>query len=327
MIKNFLYICLLTASVSHAQLSYPPNADTEGTTAISQNSNVFVAWATGVEVVRGYIQISDPSKTHMGSNKATYGVPADAIGIPDLGAVSLGDAGTAIVTFAAPITNGPGYDFAVFENGDNTFLELAFVEVSSDGANFFRFPAHSQTQTNTAIGGFGSLDARNLNNLAGKYKAGYGTPFNLDEIPDNLLLDKSRITHVKLVDVVGSIEPEYGTTDSFGNLINDPYPTPFYSGGFDLTGVGVINQGTLSTDDFSALSFTVYPNPANDILNVALANEDVASITLYDVSGRKVLVSTLSGSQSFDISTLNAGIYFVEIATENARNVKQVIIK
>lgn len=327
MIKNFLYICLLTASVSQAQLSYPPNADTEGTTAISQNSNVFVAWATGVEVVRGYIQISDPSIVHMGSNKASYGVPADAIGIPDLGAVSLGDAGTAIVTFAAPITNGPGYDFAVFENGDNTFLELAFVEVSSDGANFFRFPAHSQTQTNTAIGGFGALDARNLNNLAGKYKAGYGTPFNLDEIPDNLLLDKSRITHVKLVDVVGSIEPEYGTTDSFGNLINDPYPTPFYSGGFDLTGVGVINQAVLGKDSFNALAFTVYPNPANDLLTVFLANDAVANMALYDVSGRKVLLGSLSGSQSFDVSSLNAGVYFVEITTTTTRSVKQVVIR
>lgn len=327
MIKNFIYICLLTASVSHAQLSYPPNADTEGTTAISQSSTVFVAWATGVEVVRGYVQISDPSKTHMGSNKASYGVPADAVGIPDLGAVSLGDGGTAVVTFAAPITNGPGYDFAVFENGDNTFLELAFVEVSSDGSNFFRFPAHSQTQTETPIGGFGALDARNLNNLAGKYKSGFGTPFNLDDIQDNLLLDKNRITHVKLIDVVGSVEAAFGTTDSFGNLINDPYPTPFYSGGFDLTGVGVINQGTLGTDDFNALQFTVYPNPASDVLTVVLANEDVANITLYDVSGRNVLVKSVSGSQTFDVSSLNAGIYFIEVTTATNHNLKQIIIK
>ena len=58
----------------------------------------------------------------------------------------------ATVTFASPIYNGEGPDFAVFENGfdiddeyDPTgvlhFLELAFVEVSSDGENFFRFPA------------------------------------------------------------------------------------------------------------------------------------------------------------------------------------------
>lgn len=327
MIKNFLYICLLTTSVSHAQLSYPPDADTEGTTAISKNSSAFVAWATGVEVVRGYIQISDPSITHMGSNKASYGVPADAVGMPDLGAVSLGDAGTAVVTFAAPITNGPGYDFAVFENGSNTFLELAFVEVSSDGANFFRFPAHSETQIDTPIGGFGALEARNLNNLAGKYKADYGTPFNLDDIPDNLLLNKNAITHIKLIDVVGSLETAFGTTDSFGNLINDPYPTPFYSGGFDLTGVGVINQAVLSKDNFNALAFTVYPNPAKDVLTVVLANDATGNMTLYDVSGRKVLLGSLSGSQSFDVSSLNEGVYFVEVTTTTTRSVKQVIIR
>ncbi|MNK06544.1 hypothetical protein D3C87_244430 [compost metagenome] len=327
MIKSLLYICLLTVSLSHAQLSYPPDADTEGTTAISKSSTVFVAWATGVEVERGYIQISDPTVTHMGSNKASYGSPSDAIGEPDIAVVSLGDGGIAIVTFEKPITNGEGYDFAVFENGSNTFLELAFVEVSSDGANFFRFPAHSETQTDTSIGGFGSIDARNLNNLAGKYKADYGTPFDLDDVPDNLLLDKSKITHVKLIDVVGSLETEYATVDSFGNKINDPYPTPFYSGGFDLAGVGVINQGVLSTDGVNALQFTVYPNPANELLSVNLGNLDTANVTLYDTSGRIVLVNKLSGSGDINVSSLSAGIYHLEISTESIRSIKQIVIK
>lgn len=327
MIKSLLYICLFTVSLSHAQLSYPPDADTEGTTAISKTSNVFVGWATGVEVERGYIQISDPEATHMGSNKASYGLPSDAIGVPDEGVVSLGDAGIAIVTFEKPIANGEGYDFAVFENGSNTFLELAFVEVSSDGANYFRFPAHSETQTETPIGGFGALDARNLNNLAGKYKADYGTPFNLDDVPDNLLLDKNKITHVKLIDVVGSLEADYATLDSFGNKINDPYPTPFYSSGFDLAGVGVINQGVLSTDDVTALQFTVYPNPASDFLSVNLGSLNTANVTLYDTSGRIVLVTKLSGSGDINVSSLSAGIYHLEINAESIRTIKQIVIK
>lgn len=327
MIKSLLYICLFTVSLSHAQLSYPPDADTEGTTAISKTSTVFVGWATGVEVERGYIQISDPEAMHMGSNKASYGLPSDAIGVPDEGVVSLGDAGIAIVTFEKPIANGQGYDFAVFENGSNTFLELAFVEVSSDGVNFFRFPAHSETQTETPIGGFGALDARNLNNLAGKYKADYGTPFDLDDVPDNLLLDKNKITHVKLIDVVGSLEADYATVDSFGNKINDPYPTPFYSSGFDLAGVGVINQGVLSTDDVTALHFTVYPNPASELLSVNLGNLDKADVTIYDASGRIVLVNKLLGSGDINVSSLSAGVYHLEINAESTRTIKQIVIK
>ena len=46
---------------------------------------------------------------------------------------------------------------------------------------------------------------------------------------------------VRITDVVGSIDPALGTKDSLGNLINDPFPTPFASSGFDLNAVGVIN--------------------------------------------------------------------------------------
>ena len=49
-----------------------------------------------------------------------------------------GDAGVAVMTFECPIADGPGYDFAVFENGfapnpsepNIMFLELAFVEAA-----------------------------------------------------------------------------------------------------------------------------------------------------------------------------------------------------
>jgi hypothetical protein len=56
------------------------------------------------------------------------------------------------------------------------------------------------------------------------------------------LLDIGSVTHVRIVDVVGSISPLFGTRDASGRLINDPFATPFASGGFDLDGVGVINQ-------------------------------------------------------------------------------------
>ena len=80
--------------------------------------------------------------------------------------VSLGDAGVAVLTFSTPIRNGQGPDFAVFENAfSNTFLELALVEVSSDGQNFVRFDAISNTDTTLQIGGFGHVDATNLEHV------------------------------------------------------------------------------------------------------------------------------------------------------------------
>jgi hypothetical protein len=323
--KKLLLLFLISAT-AQAQLSYPPDADTAGTTAIPQDSNVFIAWATGVTVERGYIQISDPTVEYQGSNMATYGTADDAIGMPGSGALSLGDAGTAIATFATPIANGAGFDFAVFENGSNTFLELAFVEVSSDGVNYFRFPAHSQTQTATPLGGFGLLDARNLNNLAGKYRVGYGTPFDLSDVPDNTLLNKNNITHVKIVDVVGSLEPAYATYDSFGNMVNDPYPTPYNTSGFDLTGIGVIHQQVLGIKDVAGLQFSVYPNPASTVLYIKTETSDIAEVAIYDVSSRLVYSNQLQGSGSADLSGLHSGIYFVNVTANGKKAVKQIVV-
>jgi len=262
----------------------------------------FVAWVTGITIQRGYVNISEPSLGYV-----SYGNYSNALGKAEgdiYSVVSLGDGGVATLTFDHAITNGPGYDFAVFENAwNNTFLELAFVEVSSDGNNFFRFNSVSLTPTNTQVGSFGALDTTNIHNLAGKYCAGYGTPFDLQEFKDvNSLLDVNSITHVRIIDVVGYVQPadfsgdgivnfidysifaaaylsepnnenwnqdcdiaqpadniidmldlawfvdewlsenNYASYDSQGHQINDPWPTPFYTGGFDLDAVGVIHQ-------------------------------------------------------------------------------------
>ena len=55
-------------------------------------------------------------------------------------------------------------------------------------------------------------------------------------------IDADHINFVRIVDVVGSINPVLGQQDSLGNLVNDPYPTAFASGGFDLDGVAVMNR-------------------------------------------------------------------------------------
>ena len=55
-------------------------------------------------------------------------------------------------------------------------------------------------------------------------------------------LDINNITHVKIIDVIGSINQSYASYDSQGNIINDPFPTPYETGGFDLDAIGVIHS-------------------------------------------------------------------------------------
>ncbi len=241
-ILAIIVACELAGSVAWAG-PYAAAAGQVGSTAIPNTSGLFVEWASGFQnLVRGPQDIANP-----GGALASFGTGGEALGPADGNSshvVSLGDGGQITLSFAHPITNGPGFDFAVFENGfADAFLELALVEVSSNGSDFIRFPAVSLTQTATQVASFGALDPTNLDNLAGKYRGGFGTPFDLAQIAGlSPNVDADHIALVRLLDVVGSIDPALGTFDSLGNLVNEPYPTAFASGGFDLDGVGVINR-------------------------------------------------------------------------------------
>jgi len=236
---------LVVADIAARGASGPfdPQVGSGAKEAIPRSSSLFREWASSVVSFNpGPQNISAP-----GSPLVNTGVASNALGGGG-GLVSLGDGGSITLGFREPIANGPGADLAVFENGflsggaGLAYLELATVSVSSDGVHFFEFPAVSLTQTQTQVGAFGLLDASNLYDLAGKYIANYGTGFNLSELAGvSPFLNINDVTEVRITDVVGSINPLYGTRDSLGNLINDPFPTPFASSGFDLTGVGAIN--------------------------------------------------------------------------------------
>lgn len=319
--QNYFFkaVLLLINLTINAQ-SYAPPAGEDGTTAIHRDDNVFISWATGATIVRGPQDITNPTGPY-----ANVGVAENAIGKSNGQIVSLGDGGIATLTFSEPITNNDGFDFAVFENGfSNTFLELGFVEVSSNGTDFFRFPSHSQTQTSTQVGGFGSIDATYINNFAGKYRANYGTPFNLDDITDNALLNKNAITHVRIIDVIGTINPEYATYDSYGNIVNDPYATPFGSSGFDLDAVGVINDMTLSIKyNVNKNALKLYPNPAISTFQIP----DIGVLEIYTISGQLILRKHLKFKQTpVQINQLHAGVYMVKLI--NAKGVfSQKLIK
>lgn len=224
---------------------------------IPANDERIVDWATAVvSTIRGPIHAADHSLGY-----ASFGDPLSALGPADVWApldqenapvVSLGDGGQITLSFDPPIANGDGPDFAVFENGfSEDFLELAFVEVSKDGVTFRRFPATALRQADDQIGPFDAVKPSGLVNLAGMYPAGMGTPFDLAE------LGLQEATHVRIIDVVGSIDPAWGSPDSEGNMINDPFPTAYLTGGFDLDAVAVLHQRaiTFAPDEDAVITF------------------------------------------------------------------------
>ena len=314
---------LFTLNNMFAQGPYPPAVGNEGNTAIHKDSTVFEAWAITCDLQRGWQNIADTSL-----GKPTIGDSLSATGFPMAnGLVSLGDGGTATLTFNGYIYDDSGADFAVFENSfDGMFLELAFVEVSSDGINFFRFDAVSLTPNSVQLDNNAQMDATYIHNLAGKYRAGYGTPFDLAELDGISGLDISQITHVRIIDVVGSINPVFGTYDSQNNIINDPYPTPFNQGGFDLDAVGVIHYSTTSIEEQLENQFNIFPNPFTEVLTIQNNENSLITYQLSDIYG-KVLVSETIQTSNLKLQTSNFTpcIYFLSITKDSKRFTKKLI--
>jgi len=319
--KQILYLLLLASGSVFGQGSYAPNADSTNSTAMHKDSSAFVLWANNCVVTRGYQNILDPSLGYasVGTNQSGVGIAGDN------DVVSLGDGGSAILTFAHEIINGTGPDFAVFENSfNNTFLELAFVEVSSNGIDFVRFPSHSQTSFASQIGGFDDLDATNIYNLAGKYKARFGTPFDLEDLIDSTAVDVNNITHIKIIDVVGIVNANESSYDSQGNQINDPFPTPYPSSGFDLDGVGVIHM-FVGVPVFESLGVTLYPNPSNGDFSLSFPNDNQKEISIYNALGEKIeTLFTTNQSVSFD--ALSKGFYFVHVKIGVREQTMKVVV-
>jgi len=237
---NLIFATLLTAFLARA-----------GDEPLDKNSSAIQSWASGVQSISYGSDVASKWKTPNKSLGHAEGTSMDI--------VCLGQGGQITLSFPHGISNGSGNDFAVFENGiSDTFLELGWVEVSTDGIHFVRFPNYSQTQS--PVGSFGELDPINLAMLASKYRQGYGTPFDLSAITQcynndpylpttstfraNLnanypYLNMSNIQYIRIVDIVG----DGNAKDALGHAIYDPYPT-VGSAGFDLDAIAVLHEGT-----------------------------------------------------------------------------------
>ncbi len=313
-LKSLLFFILLSP-IALAQ--YAPPAGQEGSTAIAADSAVWLAWASRCTVTRGWMNIADTSL-----GKVWYGTPEAALGEADNGVVSLGDGGEAVVYFDQPVTDGPGWDFAVFENGfSDDFLELAFVEVSSDSVNFFRFPSVSLTPANEQVDGFGTLDATKIHNLAGKYRVLYGTPFDLEELKDQPGLDVQHIVAVRIIDVVGCISDEFARFDSQMHKINDPWPTPFETGGFDLDAVGVMHNSPDGVENQKENLVRIYPNPCSAILHV---EGNVAKVMVRDGIGK---IWAVTSGNRLDVSQAPDGLLLLQVFDDKGKCYTRKVIK
>lgn len=124
------------------------------------------------------------------------------------------------------------------------------------------------------------------------------------------------------------------TTDTWTQVEDFPMSTSAWSTAFVVngtaylgTGVAFVTAGLTGTDAFykykssldvaniqpAASALSIYPNPASRAISIDAARGKAAQIVIYDVTGRLVMNVPNTMDRKFDISTLDKGMYILEV--------------
>lgn len=136
-----------------------------------------------------------------------------------------------------------------------------------------------------------------------------------------------------LIDIIG-IEAEGGTFAEDVTLIRKPsvqFPTTTFdinewntASNNDCSNLGSHNQ-TLSSITNEIQEIKIYPNPAKTN-TITIATQTNLDIEIYNVLGKQVLVTQITPDKNkVNISTLNSGVYIVNLKSNNKSITKKLI--
>ncbi len=81
----------------------------------------------------------------------------------------------------------------------------------------------------------------------------------------------------------------------------------------------------LANSEFDLVSFNLYPNPANETLNI-FSNSELSEVKIYNTLGQLVTKQNATSNQtSINVSNLNKGVYIVAVQIGNESIRKQFI--
>lgn len=122
--------------------------------------------------------------------------------------------------------------------------------------------------------------------------------------------------------VVLGTDPSTADFYSYGEILN-PAPTfaNYISANISAEGVGTL--------DLASNEVKVYPNPAQDMLNVEVAGVEISSVNIYSLDGKKVVTNNVSNvsTTKVDVSSLTVGTYIYEIVSSNGATFKSKFVK
>jgi Secretion system C-terminal sorting domain/ASPIC and UnbV/FG-GAP-like repeat len=91
--------------------------------------------------------------------------------------------------------------------------------------------------------------------------------------------------------------------------------------------LNIVENGTLSSQEFESNDFILYPNPTSGIVNIkSLVNQDF-SLIIFDTLGREISSKEYKrNSVVINVNDLSKGVYFFKISTQEREFIKKIVI-
>ncbi|MFN8155560.1 MAG: T9SS type A sorting domain-containing protein [Bacteroidia bacterium] len=194
-------------------------------------------------------------------------------------------------------------------------LEYTITDVVASGNNLYLTGSYDSTYTTgtTAHTSLGVLVTK-LNLTGGRLWNTYVTS-----------TDATQYYRASCINLLNNSKVHYAA-----NFFDSNAPTKRYYS--QLSNISASN-GLRTGDEMAENGFSVYPNPANDIVHLRLNNQQATNgqLTIYDLSGRLVLTENLemtAGLQevTVSVSELSEGTYIVRLNTGESTQTGKIII-
>ncbi|WP_067146994.1 T9SS type A sorting domain-containing protein [Pseudotamlana agarivorans] len=86
-------------------------------------------------------------------------------------------------------------------------------------------------------------------------------------------------------------------------------------------------DATASVEDATANGFAIYPNPADDILNIKSKNLQISGVSIYNLLGKSVYQNNQFSGSIIDLSSFNKGVYFLKIEASGRTFSKKLVVQ
>lgn len=225
-------------------------------------------------------------------------------------------------------------------NGGGNIVGVANPEFTlsyTNPADIGTFPLLANHSNSDTVAGTFEYDGNN-----GTFSGTFNTSIDASGTLMTYAFEEPRaVTRLKTVQNLTLVHPIFGNVGTFSQTIYHYYDNdqtwlwPQFRSTTTTINVPLLGindtqsvyemqvQAFLQTPDVAQNKTALYPNPANDVLNIQ-TDATIESITISDITGKTVLIKKNQGA-GIDVSKLTPGVYIVTINSDKGSSTKKLI--